>query len=116
MMWSLGMAAGSPDGQSFLGWLYGPQSGNGNLARFRLPEYDQLYERAQVLPDGPERDALFRQAIRIAVAYMPYKVRVHRIFTDLVHPWVLGFRRPLFWQDWWHMVDIDLAVRTRHMN
>lgn len=116
MIWSLGSAAGSPDGQSFLGWLYGPQAGNGNLARFKLPEYDRLYERAQVLPDGPERDALFLRAKRIAVAYMPYKVRVHRIFTDLVHPWVLGFRRPLFWQDWWHRVDIDLAVRARHMN
>ncbi len=116
MIWSLGSAAGSPDGQSFLGWLYGPQAGNGNLARFKLPEYDRLYERAQVLPNGPERDALFLRAKRIAVAYMPYKVRVHRIFTDLVHPWVLGFRRPLFWQDWWHRVDIDLAVRARHMN
>jgi hypothetical protein len=43
-------------------------------------------------------------------------VRVHRVFTDLVHPWVLGFRRPLFWQDWWHRVDIDLAVRARYMS
>jgi ABC-type transport system substrate-binding protein len=116
MIWSLGTSAASPDGQAFLGWLYGPQAGNGNLARFKLPEYDHLYERAQVLPDGPERDALFLRAKRIAVAYMPYKVRVHRVFTDLVHPWVLGFRRPLFWQDWWHRVDIDLAVRARYMS
>ena len=27
------------------------------------------------------------------------------------HPWVMGYRRPLFWQEWWHMVDIDLAKR-----
>jgi hypothetical protein len=32
---------------------------------------------------------------------------VHRISTDLLHPWVVGYRRPLFWQDWWQMVDIE---------
>lgn len=116
MMWMLGNGASSPDGQGILSWLYGPQAGNGNLARFRMPEFDRLYERAQVLPDGPEREALFERAKRIAVAYMPYKVRAHRIFTDLVHPWVHGFRRPLFWSEWWHMVDIDPAVRAQHVN
>ena len=49
-------------------------------------------------PTGPERAALFRQAQRIAVAYMPYKIHVHRIHTDLAYPWVIGFRRPLFWR------------------
>ncbi len=115
MMWMLGSAASSPDSQGILAWLYGPQAGNGNLARFNMPEFDRLYEQTLVLPDGPERAALIARAQRIAVAYMPYKVKAHRIFTDLVHPWVLGFRRPLFWSDWWHKVDIDLAVRARHM-
>jgi ABC-type transport system substrate-binding protein len=99
-----------------LAWLYGPQAGNGNLARFKMPEFDALYERTMVLPDGPERAALFRQAQRLAVAYMPYKVRTHRIFTDLVHPWMTGYRRPLFWQDWWHMVDVDPALRRKHLS
>jgi len=116
MMWMLGNGASSPDGQGVLAWLYGPQSGNGNLARFKMPEFDALYERAQILPDGPERAALFRQAQRLAVAYMPYKVRTHRILTDLVHPWLLGFRRALFWQEWWHMVDVDPALRRRHVS
>jgi ABC-type transport system substrate-binding protein len=114
MMWMVGNASSTPDGQSILSWLYSPQAGNGNLARFKMPEFDALYERALVLPDGPERAALFRQAQRLAVAYMPYKVRTHRIFTDLVHPWMTGYRRPLFWQDWWQMVDVDPALRARH--
>jgi hypothetical protein len=33
--------------------------------------------------------------------------------NDLAHPWVTGFRRPLFWGDWWHMVDIDPARRPQ---
>ncbi len=116
MMWMVGNASSTPDGQGILSWLYGPQAGNGNLARFKMPEFDALYERALVLPDGPERAALFRQAQRLAVAYMPYKVRTHRIFTDLVHPWMTGYRRPLFWQDWWQMVDVDPALRRQHVH
>jgi hypothetical protein len=41
------------------------------------------------------------------VAYMPYKPNAHRISSDVWYPWVIGFRRPVFWQEWWHMVDID---------
>jgi hypothetical protein len=40
------------------------------------------------------------------VAYMPYKVHVHRMVNDLIQPWVFGYRRPLFWQDWWQYVDV----------
>jgi hypothetical protein len=61
----------------------------------------------RVIPDGPERQMLFYQAKRMAAAYMPYRHTTHRMEADLLHPWILGYRRPLFWQDWWHMVDID---------
>jgi ABC-type transport system substrate-binding protein len=115
MMWQLGESSSGPDGQDALARLYGPLAGNNNLARFQLDEFDRLFERAQVLPDGPERAALFRQAQRLAVAYMPYKIHVHRIHTDLAYPWVYGFRRPLFGGEWWHMVDVDPALRRKHM-
>jgi ABC-type transport system substrate-binding protein len=116
MMWMLGSSASSPDGQDSMGRMYGPLAGNANFARFRLDAFDRLYERAQVLPDGAEREALFRQAKLIAVAYMPYKVHVHRIHTDLCHPWVFGFRRPLFATEWWHMVDVDMDMRQQRLS
>jgi hypothetical protein len=59
------------------------------------------------MPDGPERAALFDQAVQLAIAYMPYKFRVNRIVTDMTYPEVIGYRRPVFWQEWWHYVDID---------
>lgn len=61
------------------------------------------------LPDGPEREALFDVAKRVAVAFAPYKTPLPRFNNDLVQPWLLGCRRTLFWQDWWHRVDIDLS-------
>jgi ABC-type transport system substrate-binding protein len=108
-VWALGSSAAAPDGQGALARLYGPQVGSQNLARFRLEAFDRVYEKLDQLPDGPEREALFREAKRIAVAYMPYKFTVHRIANELVQPWLLGYRRPLFWQDWWQWVDIDRA-------
>ncbi len=111
MIWGVGSSAIQLDGQSALQRLYGPSSGGANLARFKLPAFDAVYERMSALPNGPERDALFLQAKRLSAAYAPYKQHVHRIYTDLLHPWVEGYRRPLFWNRWWHMVDIDPAKR-----
>ncbi len=111
-MWMLGSSADVPDGQSALARWYGPQAGQQNLARFKLPAFDVLYGRMQALPDGPERDALFLECKRLAVAYMPYKVLVHRIANELLHPWVTGYRRAPFWYDWWHQVDVDPTRRA----
>jgi hypothetical protein len=65
------------------------------------------------LPDGPQRDALFHEAKLLAVSYMPYKTHVHRLVSDMVHPWVLGYRRPVFWIDQWQYIDVDPALRAQ---
>jgi ABC-type transport system substrate-binding protein len=106
-MWPVGSLAAQPDGQGALQRYYGPASGTQNLPRFKDARFDALYDRMQAMPDGPEREALFKEAKRIAVAYMPYKISVHRIITDIEQPWMTGFYRPLFWQDFWQFVDID---------
>jgi ABC-type transport system substrate-binding protein len=113
MMWSVGLSADSPDGQEVLARGYSPDIGGQNLARFRMPEFDRVYERAKRLPDGPERLDLFSRANRILIAYAPYKFHVHRILTDLTQPWVIGFRRPPFWTEWWQYVDIDTEALAR---
>jgi ABC-type transport system substrate-binding protein len=111
MVWTVGGSAASPDGLGGLAQLHGPQAGGQNLAHFRLAEMDRIYERMGGIADGPEREALFLQAKRLAAAYMPYRHLVHTYLTDLVQPWLIGFRRPVFWLDWWHVVDIDPARR-----
>jgi hypothetical protein len=37
----------------------------------------------------------------------------HRIANELLHPWVHGYRRTPFWHEWWHMVDVDSALRDQ---
>jgi ABC-type transport system substrate-binding protein len=113
-MWPVGSTAASSDGLEALQRLYGPAAGTQNLPRFKDARFDALYDRMQALPDGPEREALFKESKRIAVTYMPYKVHAHRILTDIEQPWMSGFRRPLFWLDFWQFVDIDPYKRPVH--
>ncbi|MDE2276862.1 MAG: bicyclomycin resistance protein [Burkholderiales bacterium] len=107
MMWGLGYSAAGGDGLDALTLYYGPQAGQGNLARFEWPVFDKIYDRLQVLPDGPERNALFDEAKRIAVAYAPYQLSCHRIAADMMVAGLVGYRRPLWWNEWWHMVDLE---------
>ena len=113
MMWGVGLSAASPDGQGVFGRGYSPDIGGQNLARFKMAEFDRIYEEMKKIPDGPERMALFDRLSRIMVAYAPYKFHVHRIHTDLMHPWMSAYRRPTFWSEWWHYVDIDPEQRHR---
>ena len=84
---------------------------------FVLKEYRPVLERlgrvVEVLDPQVEVDALFLECKRLAAAYMPYKVHVHRITTDLWHPWVLGFDRNIFVRDFWKYLDIDAALHAR---
>jgi len=111
-IWSLGLSAADPDGQTALQYVYGPQAGEQNLARFKLPAMDRLYEQTASMVDGPEREKLFFEAKRLCTAYMPYRYIVHRLGTEVLHPWVLGYRRPVFWNNWYHMVDVDPERRV----
>jgi ABC-type transport system substrate-binding protein len=111
MMWRVGSTAASPDGQGALERDYGPSTGEGNFARFKLPAFDAAYERLKHLPDGPERQAVFDEATKLIVAYMPHRISVHRIITDMSAGNLVGYRRPPFAQDWWQYVDIDTTVQ-----
>ncbi len=114
MLWMVGLSAASPDGQPSFQRLYGPAAGGQNLARFRHDRFDQIYRRSNEMADGPERLALMAEMSRINTAYMPYKYHVHRIYTDLLQPRLIGYKRPLFWQELWQYVDIDeRSARTR---
>ena len=107
MMWGYGWTAGSPDGTYFLDLGYGPNKGGANHSRFDLPAFNELHRKQAVLADGPQRDAVMREANLLFTAYMPYKFTTHRINLDLTQPWLVGYRRHPFLRDWWRYVDID---------
>ncbi len=111
-MWGVGWSAAVPDADSFFVLLYGPNAGQANHSRFDLPEFNRLYEQARRLPHGPERDALYREMNRLFLVYSPWRLGVHRIYTDLSQPWTVGFKRHPVMRGFWKFIDIDPAVLT----
>jgi oligopeptide transport system substrate-binding protein len=97
-----------PDADNFLQLLYGPNTGQANDARFKLPEFDKMYLQAQRMPDTPERTKLYQDMAKLMLVYAPWKLGVHRIYTHLISPWVLGYKRHPITLTPWKYVDIDV--------
>lgn len=117
MMWFLGGSAGEPDASTWLQSLYGPNCGfKGNRACFQMKEFDDLFEKAEKMPDSPERTKIYQEMSKLFVAYAPWKLNMHRIMTDMWYPYLHGFRRPLMQtQNWWKYADIDLAEQKKYL-
>ena len=111
-MWGLAWSAPFPDADSFFVMLYGPNSGQANHSRFQNAQFDRLYEQAKRLPDGPERNAIYREMNRIFLVYAPWRLGVHRMITDLSQPWTLGYRRHPVMRSFWKYISIDGEKRA----
>jgi len=107
MIWNLGWLAGDPDADTFYQILYGISKGQANHSRFDLPAWNALYKQARVLPDSPQRDALYREMDRLFFAYAPLRPIAHRTLTGLAQPWVVGYRRNPVSRELWMYLDID---------
>jgi ABC-type transport system substrate-binding protein len=105
--WGLGNTASAPDGDEWLLLLYG-KNPEQNFGRFKLRQYDELYEKARTMGDTPERTKLYQEMTKLVIAYAPWRINSHRIRTDLWYPQLLGYRRhPILTYNTWKYVDID---------
>ncbi len=106
MMWGLSWIASTPDADTFYSTLYSKNIGTMNDARFRLPEYDRLYETAIRLPDGPERNAAYRRMTGLVVAYAPWLLRNYPYDNVLAQRWVRAFKQHPFLRSQWRFYDV----------
>ena len=111
--WHLAWSADYPDGENFYQLLYGPNCGTSNDGCFQLAEFDALYEKLATIPPGPERVRIFNQMAKLVTVYAPWKLLSHRKRNQLVHPWVLGWRKHPFLHEGYKYIDIDLERRAR---
>ena len=111
-MWYVGTAASAPDAEGSFSRFDSNQIGGQNMSRFRMPAMDAFYGKIQRLPDGPERLAVFAEATKLALAYMPEKFVINRRALDMGAARLVGYRRAVFWLNWWEQVDIDDTLRT----
>jgi ABC-type transport system substrate-binding protein len=107
-----GWNADYPDAENFMQLLYGP-SGPENNARFNLPQFNTLYERARTLPDSPERTRLFSRMTELVIAYAPWRMTYHLLEDSVRHPWVGTYVPHPIRSQTWAYVDVDTALRAR---
>jgi oligopeptide transport system substrate-binding protein len=108
---SYGWIADYPDGENFLQLFWKGSIGQTNYAMFDLPEYNALYEKAKLLPDGPERNALYARMVKLILVYVPWYVETYKAQNIVMQPWLLNYKKHPFAHEPWRYLDIDLSRR-----
>ena len=108
-----GWIADYPDGENFLQLFLTKSIGGANYTMFSNAEYDALYEKAKIMPDSPERTAIYRRMVHILWVYGPWRVNSLLRNTDMIQPWVIGFKKHPFAHDPWRYLDVDLDKLPR---
>jgi ABC-type transport system substrate-binding protein len=112
-MFESNWVADFPDGDNFYQLLYGPNAGRANYSRFNLPAYNERYEKARRLTDGPERQQLYFEMNQLIHAYNPWVPLTHVISADIRQPWLKNYKRHPVEFTPWRYLDIDVAERGR---
>jgi len=110
-MWGWSWIAGGPSSDGFLSLLVSRNINAINDMKFKLAEYDRLYDEGATLPLGPARDRIYRALSELAAANSVLDFGIHTYANDVSQPWLLGYKRHPFWRTPWKYVDIDEALR-----
>jgi oligopeptide transport system substrate-binding protein len=103
---------GTPLGYRTLAQLQGTQTPVVNPSRFRMAEYDELYQQMLREPDVRKQTVLSRRMSELAQIYTPLIPHVVEIDNNFVQPWVLGFY-PNDFTSYWKYLDIDPTKQNR---
>ena len=79
----------------------------GNAFFYSNPEYDALFERAEVMFPGPERTKLYREMERIAMEDYPAVFTTQRVQYTLYHGWIDNYKPHPFLYGWMKYIRID---------
>ncbi len=112
-MFTYGWIADYPDGENYLQLFTTKSIGGANYSMFSLPEYDALYEKIKVMPDSPERTAIYQRMVRLLWVYNPWRVNTLKRGTILIQPWVLGYKKHPFAHEPFRYLDVDLDVLAK---
>jgi ABC-type transport system substrate-binding protein len=107
MMWGLGWTSGIPEGIDNYSYFVSTNIGTSNDARMRLPAFDALYEKSRLLPDSPQRTAIFDQMNDLIFNYAPWILTDYAYRNVLVQPWVKGYKLNTFVYQQWRYLDVE---------
>jgi len=107
MMRGAAWIADYPDGDNFMQLLYGANVGQNNNACYRSAEFDSRYEAARRLPDGPERNRLYREMTRLMEVHTAWILGDSRYRNVLLQPHVVGYRKHPVLNAEWLYIDLE---------
>ncbi|MHC4597356.1 MAG: ABC transporter substrate-binding protein, partial [Planctomycetota bacterium] len=114
-MFSSGASASIPDAQDFLSMFYSKyQTPGRNKFNYSNPEFDELYETAQVLPDSAERRRFYRRMELVALEDCPAALLNHRVAYVLHHDWYKNYKQHAFAYGLSKYRRIDMAERAAY--
>ncbi len=111
-----GWIADYPDPENFLSLLYGPNSkalgtGGENASNYRNSRYDALFEKMRAMADGPEKQAVIDEMIRLVQTDAPWSFGYSPKEAAALHRWVKNAKPTQTVRDNAQYLRVDAAER-----
>lgn len=114
-MFASGTTARIPDALDFFSAFYSKNAAPGpNKFNYSNPDFDRLYEKAEVMPDCPQRDELYRRMEIIVLEDYPSVFLNHRVAYVLHHGWYKNYKPNAFAYGLSKYRRIDMVKRTAY--
>ncbi|HEX2010346.1 MAG TPA: ABC transporter substrate-binding protein, partial [Roseateles sp.] len=111
-----GWLADYPDAENFLFLLYGPNAKSlhegENTSNYQNADYDRLYRRMQTLEDGPEKQQVIDEMVRIAREDAPWAWGYWPYVALAFQPWVHNGKPGIMVRDMARYYRVDPALRA----
>lgn len=108
-LYTMAWHADYPDAENFLGLLYCPNKSPGsNGSNYCDPKYDEMFRRASVMQDSPERSALYKQMNEMVSLEVPWIFGFHRTRHYLNQGWVKNFIYSEYFNHLYQYLDVDM--------
>jgi oligopeptide transport system substrate-binding protein len=112
-----GWEADYPDELNFLQLFYGENApaGGVNSTAYVNPKFDELYRRARVMPDSPERRKLYRQMEDIVMEDCTWLSVMYPIAFVLHYDWVKGTSPMDYGYGYRQFITLDETLRSKQL-
>ena len=115
----LGWNADYPDAENFMFLLYGPNSKSvsdgENTANYQNPEYDKLFVQLKMLDDGPAKQAVIDQMVKILQDDAPWSMGFYPWASLAVQSWVQNTKPAILIRDHGRYLRLDTEARVARL-
>lgn len=115
VFWS-GWNADYPDAENFLFLFYGPNaksvSDGENTANYQNPVFDKLFAQLKTLDDGPKKQAVIDQMVKILQDDAPWSMGFYPWASAAVQGWVKNSKPAILVRDHGRYLRLDVPARV----